>query len=70
MDEVVPPDSEAITISGSDPDAEVWTGSLHPRSDRCCTTMDRMEAIGIHVVGQAGGASDTRDDRSLLRRDT
>ena len=70
MDEVVTTDSEAITVTRSDPYTEVGASGLKTSCDSCSTTVDRVEAVGVHIVGQTRGAPDTRDDSCLLGRDT
>ena len=52
MDEVVTTDSEAITVTRSDPYTEVRASGLETSSDSCSTPVDRVEAVGVHIVGQ------------------
>src|SRR5205814_8120720 len=36
--------------------------------DRGCTTVDRVEAVGVHVVGVPARASDARDEDDVFLR--
>ena len=50
MDRMIPPDAETIPVTGDNPDAELGTAGLQPRSNSRGPAMDRMHAIGIHII--------------------
>ena len=64
---VVAADRQAVTVAGDHPDVELRVGHLHPGGDRRRPAVDRVEAVGRHVVGEARRAADAGDEHRLLR---
>jgi hypothetical protein len=69
VQEVVAADREAVAVTGDDEDRQVGPGDLEPRGDRRRAAVDRVEAVGVHVVREAARAADPRDEQELLARD-
>ena len=42
--------------------------SLEARGERRRPAVDRVEAVGVHVVREAAGAADARDEHKLFSR--
>jgi hypothetical protein len=66
---VIAADAECITVAGDDPYVEIGIGELDPCRHRRRATVDGVEAVGLHVIGEAAGAADTRDEHCLFARD-
>ena len=69
VDRVVAADRERVAVAGGDPDLEVGPRDLEAGGDRRRAAVDGVEAVGVHVVREAAGAADARDDHELLARD-
>ena len=65
---VVAADRQAVAVAGNDPDVELRIGQLDAGGDGRGATVDRMEPIGRHVIGEAGGAADTRYEHGFFPR--
>lgn len=68
MYEVVAADGQSVAIAADLPDGEIGVGNLAAGSNRRCTAVDGVHAIGGHIVRQTAGATDTTDDGSFVRR--
>src|ERR1700754_4598076 len=66
MDSVIPPNTETIPVARDDPDAQLGTAGLQPRSDSRSTPMDRMHAIGIHIIGKTAATTYPRNNNDVL----
>src|SRR5574344_2594903 len=62
MNEVVTADGKTVTVATDLPDAEVWVSHFRTSSNSCSTTVDGLHGIGVYVIGQTAGATDTRYD--------
>src|SRR6266850_8430667 len=49
---------EGITVACNDPDAEIWIGTLDAGRNCRRATMNAVESIGVHVVGESRRATD------------
>ena len=52
-----------------DPDVEVGPGHGQPGGDGRGPAVDRVDAVGVHVVGEAGRAADAGDEHGVLAPD-
>src|SRR5436309_15682483 len=68
MDQVVAADRERVTVTGNYPDREIGPREREPGCDRRRTPVDRVHAVGLHVVGEARGAADPGDEDDPLPR--
>ena len=68
VDEVVAADREAVAVAGDDPHLQVGVGQPQAGGEGRCAAVDGVEAVGVHVVGEAAGAADPGDERHLLAR--
>src|SRR5580658_6170161 len=68
MHQMVAADGEAIAVTGNDPYVEVGARDLQPGGEGRCAAVNRMEAVGVHVIGEAAGAADTRDKDNIFAR--
>ena len=66
MDPVTGADRGAVTVARDDKYVDVGACQFQSSRDRKRTAMDAVEPIGIHVVGEATGATDTRDKSHLF----
>ncbi len=53
VNQVVAPDGKGVAITGDDPHAELWASDLEPGRDCGCAPVDGVEAVRVHVVGEA-----------------
>src|SRR3989344_7878452 len=58
------PDCEA----GDGPNVETRIGELQPRRERRRAAMDRVEAIGFHIIGETRRAADAADEHGVFGR--
>ncbi len=61
MEQVVSTDTEAISISGDDPDGEVRSSEFDAGGNGQSSAMDAMKAVGVEIVGEAAGTPDAGD---------
>ena len=66
VDQVVAADREAVAVAGDDPHLQVGVGEPQAGGERRGAAVDGVEAVGVHVVREAAGAADARDERHLL----
>jgi hypothetical protein len=66
---VVAADAEAVAVAGDDPDVELGVGQLDAGRDRGRAAVDRVEAVGVHVVREAARAADAGHEHGLLLAD-
>ena len=66
MQQVIAADRQAVAVTGYDPDVEVGVGELEPGCECRSAAVNRMEAIGIDVVGKSGCAADAGDEGRRL----
>ena len=66
VDEVVATDGGAVAVASDHPHTEVRVGQLDASGGSGSTTVDAMETVGIHVVGEARGAADAADDNDVF----
>ena len=68
VDQVVAADGQAVAVAGDDPDVQVGPGQLQAGGEGRRPAVDGVEAVGVHVVGEAAGAADAGDEHDLLAR--
>ena len=66
VEDVVAPDGEGVAVAGDDPDHEVRPCGLQARREGRRTSVDRVEPVGAHVIGQSARAADPRDEHDVL----
>ena len=66
MDRMISPDTETIPVTGDNPDAELGTARLQPRSNSRGPAMDRMHAIGIHIIGEPAATANPGYNNNVL----
>ena len=66
VDQVVSADREPVSISCDHPHAQIGVRDLEACRDRRRSTVEGVKPVGIHVVGEAAGAADTRDHDRLV----
>ena len=66
VDQVVSADTEAVAVAGDHPDAQVGIGQLDAGGHGGSPAVDGMKAVGIHIVGEPAGTTDTGDEYYLL----
>src|SRR3546814_10096665 len=59
-------DRQPVAVAGDDPDVEMRIRELQPRRERRRAAVDRMEAIGFHIIGKARRAADAADRKSVV----
>src|SRR5207249_10203359 len=68
VQKVVAADTEAVAVAGDDEDLEVTARCLEAGGYRRRAAVDAVEAVSVHVIRQAAGAADARDEDDLLPR--
>jgi len=63
---VVAADGEEVAISRDEPDLEIGFGEFDAGGEGGGAAVDGVEAVGVHVVGEAGGAADTGDKDEIF----
>ena len=58
MHKMVPANGKTIAVSSDHPDRKIRVGDLDSSCECRSTAVDRMEAVGIHIVGKPAGTSD------------
>ena len=66
VEDVVAADRERVAVAGDHPDHELRAGELEAGGDRRRPAVDRVEAVGVHVVREAAGAADPADEDDVL----
>ena len=66
---VVAADRQAVAVAHHYPDVEVGVGELGARRDGGRAAVDRVEAVGRHIVREARGAADAGDEHHVFRRE-
>ena len=69
VDEVVAADRQAVAVAGDDPHVEVGPGHGQAGGDGRRPAVDRVHAVGVHVVREAARAADARDEHGVLAGD-
>ena len=67
VDQVVAADREGVAVAAHHPDREVRAREREPGGERGRAAVDAVDAVGVHVVGEAAGAADPRDEDDPLR---
>ena len=50
---VITTDRQRIAVAGDDPHVEIGVGELDARRHRWRTPVDRVEAVGLHIIRKA-----------------
>ncbi len=69
VERVVAADAQPVAVAGDHPDVELRVGELEAGGEGRGAAVDGVEAVGRHVVGEARGAADPRDEHGLLALD-
>src|SRR5580704_2509594 len=70
VDRVISADGKRITIAGGNPNVKVRTNEFDTRGNRGGPAVNRVEAEGVHVIGETAGAADARDKDKFFARYT
>src|SRR5713226_5715887 len=70
MNQMVAANRKAVAIARNNPYIQLWSGHLQPSCNRRCAAMDRMEAVSVHVVGEAARTSDAGNEHGVVARHT
>src|SRR5262249_18926088 len=66
---VIPADGESVAVTGGDPDFEVRANGFEAGRDGRRTAVNGVEAESVHVIREAAGAADARDDDEVFAFD-
>ncbi len=66
MKQVVATNGQRVTVAGDNPHRQVGPGDRQTCRDGRCPAVDGVHPVGLQVVGEAGGAADTRDEGDVL----
>ena len=57
-----------VAVAGDHPHRQVGPAGFQAGGHGRRTAVDRVDAVGVHVIGKAAGAADARDEHDLFRR--
>ena len=66
VDQVVAADREHVAVAADHPHVEVGAGERDAGGDRRRAAVDRVQAVGVHVVREARRAADARHEHEVL----
>ena len=66
VDQVVATDRERVAVTGDDPHRQVGARGRDAGRDRRRTSVDRVHAVGLEVVGEPRRAADAGDEHDVL----
>ena len=66
MQDVIAANAEAVPVTGDDPDLNLGARGLEAGGDCGRAAVDAVEAVGVHVVGEAAAAADAGDEYNVL----
>src|SRR5688572_33479855 len=66
---MVSPDTQAVTITCYDPHTQFGARGFQSGCDRCCTTVNGVQSICVHVIGEPAAATDAGNDHNVLAGD-
>ena len=66
VDQVVAADREHVAVAADHPHVEVGARQRDAGRDRRRTAVDRVQAVGVHVVREARRAADARHEHQVL----
>ena len=66
VDQVVAADGQRVAVTGDDPHRQVRPRGRQPGRDRRRAAVDRVHAVGVHVVREPARAADARDEHDVL----
>ena len=69
MDQVIAADGQRVAVTGDHKDRQVLARRRDPGGDRGRPAVDRVHAVGVHVVGETRGAADAGNDHRVLTLD-
>ena len=70
MDEMIPPNTQGIPITGNDPNGEVRISQLYPGSNGGSPAVNRMKTKGLHIIWEPAGTSNTGNKHNLFFRNS
>src|SRR5207253_8707033 len=69
VDQMVAADRQCVAVPGDQPYREIRPSGGQTGGDGRSSPVDTVYPVGVHVVDEPPGASDTGDERDLVRRD-
>ena len=69
VNQMVAADRQAVAVAGDDPDLQFGLGDLDAGRHRRRPAVDRVEAVGVQIIGKPAGAADAGDEDEFLARD-
>src|SRR5215203_4975221 len=69
MNQMIAADGERIAVTGDHKDRHIFPRRCDAGSDRGGTAVDRVHAVGVHVVRETRRAADTGNDHGVLALD-
>ena len=66
--QVVAADRQGVAVAGDHPHRQVGPAGLQPGGHGRRPTMNRVDAVGVHVIGKPAGTTDAGDEDDLFGR--
>ncbi len=66
MKQVVAADRERVPVASDHPDAQIGVDRFQARGQRRRPTVDAVDAVGVHVIGEAARAADPRNEDDVF----
>ena len=68
MHQVIATDRKAIAVTSDNPHLQVGTTRFQPRGHRWRPTVDRVDAVSVHVIGKATRTADAGNEHDVFAR--
>ncbi len=66
--QVIAADRQPVAVAGDDPHRQIGPAGFQARGHGRRPAVDRVDAVGVHVIGKPAGAADAGDEHHLFRR--
>ena len=68
MYQMVGADTKAVSVTGDDPHLQVRPAQAQTRGNSRRPAMNGVKTVGIHVIGEAAGTTDSGNKHDVLAR--
>ena len=66
--QMIAADRKPVAVAGDDPHRQIGPAALQAGGHRRSAAVDRVDAVGVHVIRKPAGAADAGDEHGFLRR--
>src|SRR6476620_1011483 len=69
MDQMIPANGQRVAVTGDHKDRQILARRRDPGGDRGRSAVDRVHAVGVHVIGETRRTADAGNDHGVLTLD-